>query len=238
MKRVLSVIIPAIAIASICGCKAEADPDCPAATPVSTAQEALAFLPAEWQEGCWLWDGKHLAGAAFEVTEPIELSAADVILPEGVTCGDDGAACQVAFRLNLFGSYRNRVEILEVSNLATPGLAARIRLAPGQYRWSTQRMAPLSGEETQFAEAVLLPGCDEPCQANMDRCPDDLACYYSGAEFYANEYCMNCLGLGADNCACTTVDGMVADDTECAIEEDCSDVYVEGRCQGGVCTVQ
>ena len=78
----------------------------------------------------------------------------------------------------------------------------------------------------------VLPACDVPCGDNAFKCPEDNVCYDT-ADF-TGEYCRLCLEMSIEHCACWTLTGQEADETECMFMVS-GDVLCSGQCTDGLC---
>lgn len=71
--------------------------------------------------------------------------------------------------------------------------------------------------------------CSQDCQADEDRCPEDMACYEA-----ATQFCGSCLGGTPQMCACVDDEQMsLPDGTDCLYTE--GDLSMFGDCRGGSC---
>ncbi len=202
--------------------------DCPSAAAVASVSDILPYVPADWPAFCSIPNAAVHAGQAFELSTPIELLATDLV-PSGV----DSA---VVFDLELYGAYANRVEIVASTDINGLNYPTKIKLQPGEYRFRGEVRLPLSGEQTRYAQLVVIPGCHEPCPDGWARCSADMACYKTDGEFYADSYSLYCLGMSPEASACNRATGNLDDGTPCAIETDCQDTYTQGSCVSGICT--
>lgn len=107
---------------------------------------------------------------------------------------------------------------------------------PSEYRFRGEVRLALWGEQTSYAQLVVIPGCHEPCPTGSARCSIDMACYATDGDFYADPFSLYCLGLSPAASACKRATGDLADGTPCAIETDCQDTYTQGSCVSGICT--
>jgi len=76
--------------------------------------------------------------------------------------------------------------------------------------------------------SVLGP-CGEACPEGQFACSEDMTCY---PDF--DSFCRGCEGRAADECACRTEAGMLADGARCEFFVS-GDNILAGRCRSGVC---
>lgn len=217
--------------------------DCPEPGTAATQAEAFSFIPATWPAFCESPGLAIHAGTSFSVTADLDLDARDIDLPADTDCGETPPGCTtVVFRIMAAGDEGVAVDVLEsvsVDGGDVRTAPVKIRLHAGTYRWRTEVNRAWVFNPAARATAILLPGCTTvPCPAGTARCPADLACYHTDTTFYANEYCLFCLGLGVTQCSCTDADGAMPDGTDCSVTPDCEDSYMQSRCQSGFCAVE
>jgi hypothetical protein len=83
-----------------------------------------------------------------------------------------------------------------------------------------------------FPVIKLLPPSDYVCSDNQTKCPIDNVCY----EDY-QEYCLYCLALSPEECACRDGGSILSDGTPCTIYPS-GDVLFKGICSNGLCLIK
>jgi len=78
-----------------------------------------------------------------------------------------------------------------------------------------------------FPVVLILRSCQEPCLSDETRCLVDQVCRGNW------DYCLRCLGLDVECCACTDTTGAKDDGTPCSYGH--SDIIYSGSCFGGYC---
>lgn len=76
---------------------------------------------------------------------------------------------------------------------------------------------------------VLMPPSNYECKDSEIKCDTDNVCY----DTY-NSYCLSCLALSQEECACRNRNGALADGESCKVIIS-ADAYVNGTCQNGKC---
>jgi hypothetical protein len=93
-----------------------------------------------------------------------------------------------------------------------------------------------SGIKNHTPVIFLIPPSDYQCADNQTKCDNDNVCYLNRFDAYQfSEYCLYCLGLSDEACACT-----YDNETHLSDGIDCSycppgDMCFLGTCQDGIC---
>jgi hypothetical protein len=202
---------------------------------VEHAGEFFARLPEEWPVVCGVSNNPPPLTGDLLVTARVELDASEFSGPANCHRNETGTSCSgpvFVIRPDVEGA-----EFLESSNTGESPAQTRIALQPGRYRFQARM---LWGHPSLALEAqiVIWPPCNADCPQGSLPCKADQRCYfrsqYPGHEDV--EYCLSCLGLQPEKCACWTIFGPRADGWSCDLNiGTCGDIGETGECEGGVC---
>lgn len=208
---------------------------CEPAQHLSTAEQLLAALHAEWPR-----PGVGISPITVELIADADLVVKSDRLagpayctsrcthePRRVHCTGKGEPCRVPVRFRV----NDAVPGVKVDGEAFAHEGMRLQVKAGTRFRLQQRVLEYHPEAPYYDPIITVENsCEIACQAGQRRCPATGRCIGEQGD----GYCLSCTGLTRPECACRTIEGVLKPEaTTCSFRA--GDYFPTGTCKAGRC---